>query len=95
MPKKEIVILGLPNRDQRIKDAMMTFREQQTKYEACLLNIIFKNSLKSSTIKVVVDSHYLVSTILQRHLLKQTKSLKEAHIYRQRITKAKETTLTT
>ena len=74
---------------------MATFREQQAEYEACLLNIIFENSFEPSTIKVVVDSHYLVSTILQRRLLKQTKSLEKAHIHRQRITKAKEMTLAT
>jgi len=95
MSKKEIVILGLSNRDQRIKDAMAAFREQQAKYEACLLNIIFENPLESFIIKVVVDSHYLVLTTLQRRFLKQTKSLEEVHIYCQRITKAKETTLTT
>jgi len=95
MPKKEIVIPGLSNRDQQIKDAMTTFREQQAKYEACLLNITFENPFEPPTIKVVVDSHYLVSTTLQRRLLKQTKPLEKAHIHRQRITKAKETTLAT
>ncbi len=74
---------------------MATFREQQAKYEACLLNITSKNPFEPPTIKVVADSHYLVLTILQRRLLKQTKSLEKAYIYCQHITKAKETTLTT
>lgn len=74
---------------------MTAFREQQAEYEACLLNTTFENPLEPPTIKVVADSYYLVPTTLQRRLLEQTKSLEEAHIHRQRITKAEETALTT
>jgi len=95
MPKREIVIPGLPSRDQRIKDAMAAFREQQMDYEACLLDPTSANPPEPPTIKAVAVSYYLVPTTLQRRLKEETKPLEEAHIHRQRLTKAEETALAT
>lgn len=57
------------------------FRNLQTKYNVCLLNFIFENSLELSIYKIVVDLFFLVATILQKYLKKKTKTLEKAYIY--------------
>lgn len=74
---------------------MKAFREQETAYEACLLVSTSENPPQPPTIKAVADSHYIIPTTLQRRLLAQTKPIEEAHIHRQRLTKAEETALAT
>lgn len=95
MPKKETVKPGLLSRDQRIKDAMAAFREQQMEYEACLLDPTSATPPKPPSVAFIAISHYLVPTTLQRRLKEETRSQEEAHIHRQRLTQAEETALAT
>jgi len=90
MPKTDILISGLPDRDARIIMAMASFRELQNDYEACLT---IANPISPSSIKAIATFYYIVSSTLSRRLAKQTQPLKDAHTHRQRLTEAKEASL--
>jgi hypothetical protein len=90
MPKTDILISGLPDRDARIIMAMASFRELQNDYEACLTTA---NPISPLSIKAVATFYYIVSSTLSRRLAEQTQPLKDAHTHRQRLTEAKEASL--